>query len=73
MNRIALPSPVALIDDVPNQNLTKVQMGAVVDFLEHAREQALLVEFSGWASWTYALADVKPYQPLALHRKIGTT
>ena len=68
MNRIALLSPVALIEDVPNQRLTKGQIGTIVEFLERDGEAALLVEFSDETGRTYAMADLKPDQLLALHR-----
>ena len=68
MNPIALLSPVALIEDLPNQRLTKGQMGTVVEFLQRDGEAALLVEFSDEQGETYAMADVKPEQLLALHR-----
>ena len=70
MNRIALLSPVALIEDLPNQDLTRGQIGTVVEFLERGGEEALLVEFSAETGETYAMADLKPDQLLALHRKI---
>ncbi len=69
MNRIALLSPVALIEDVPNQGLTKGQIGTVMEFLQRDGEAALLVEFSDETGQTYAMADLKPDQLLALHRK----
>jgi hypothetical protein len=69
MNPIALLSPVALIEDVPNQSLTKGQIGTVVEFLRRQGEEALLVEFSDETGRTYAMADLKPDQLLALHRK----
>jgi hypothetical protein len=68
MNQIALLSPVALIGDVPSQGLTKGQIGTVVELLLHDGEQALLVEFSDETGQTYAMADLKPEQLLALHR-----
>ena len=69
MNRIALLSPVALIEDVPGQRLTKGQIGTVVEFLQTDGEEALLVEFSDETGQTYAVADLKPDQLLALHRE----
>jgi Domain of unknown function (DUF4926) len=69
MNRIALLSLVALIEDVPNQSLTKGQIGTVVEFLQRDGEEALLVEFSDETGQTYAMVDLKPDQLLALHRK----
>lgn len=69
MNRIALLSPVALIEDVPNQKLTKGQIGTVVEYLQRDSEEALLVEFSDEEGRTYAMVDLKPEQLIALHRK----
>jgi len=69
MNQIALLSPVALIEDVPNHGLTKGQIGTVVEYLQRDGEDALLVEFSDDTGRTYAMADLKPSQLLALHRK----
>ncbi|HTU46351.1 MAG TPA: DUF4926 domain-containing protein [Bryobacteraceae bacterium] len=69
MDQIALLSPVALIEDVPNHGLTKGQIGTVVEYLHREGEDALLVEFSDDTGRTYAMADLKPGQLLALHRK----
>jgi hypothetical protein len=68
MSHIALLSPVALIEDVPEQSLTKGQIGTVVEFLQRDGEEALLVEFSDEKGQTYAMVDLKPDQLLALHR-----
>ena len=68
MNAIALLSPVALIEDVPEHSLTKGQIGTVVEILQRVDEYALLVEFSDETGRTYALADLKPDQLLVLHR-----
>jgi hypothetical protein len=68
MNPVALLSPVALVEDVPEHRLTKGQIGTVVEILQREGEYALLVEFSDETGQTYALADLKPEQLLALHR-----
>jgi hypothetical protein len=68
MNQLALLSPVALIEDVPTQNLTKGQLGTVVEFLQRDGEETLLVEFSDEIGQTYTMADLKADQLLALHR-----
>ena len=47
MSRTALFSSVALLEDVPGRQLTKGQIGTVVERLERDGEEALLVEFSG--------------------------
>ncbi len=70
MNGIALLAPVALIEDVPNQGLTKGQIGTVVELLQRDGHEALLIEFSDETGQTYTMADLQPYQLLALHRKI---
>jgi hypothetical protein len=69
MSRIALLSPVALIEDVPNEKLTKGQIGTVVEYLQRDSDEALLVEFSDEEGRTYAMVDLKPEQLIALHRK----
>jgi Domain of unknown function (DUF4926) len=68
MNRIARLLPAALIEDVPNQRLTKAQIGTVVESLQRDDEAAPLVEFSDEMGQTYAMAGLKPDQLLALHR-----
>ena len=70
MNRIRLLSSVALIEDLPNQNLTRGQIGTVVEYLERQGEEALLVEFSDDQGRTYTMVDLKPDQVIVLHRKI---
>jgi Domain of unknown function (DUF4926) len=70
MNQIALLSTVALTEDVPGQNLTKGQIGTVVEHLERDGENALLVEFADDLGQTYAMLDLKPEQLIVLHRKI---
>ena len=70
MNRIRLLSSVALIEDLPNQNLTRGQIGTVVEHLERQGEEALLVEFADDQGRTYAMVDLKPEQVIVLHRKI---
>ena len=69
MNPITVLSPVALIEDIPSQSLTKGQIGTVVEHLERDGEQALLVEFADDQGQTYAIVDVEPDQLLVLHRK----
>jgi len=69
MSRIRLLSSVALIEDLPTQNLTKGQIGTVVEYLERQEEEALLVEFADDQGRTYAMVDLKPEQVIVLHRK----
>ena len=70
MSRIRLLSSVALIEDLPTQNLTKGQIGTVVEYLERQEEEALLVEFADDQGRTYAMVDLKPEQVIVLHRQI---
>ena len=70
MERIPLLSLIALIDDLPDQKLTRGQIGTVVEHLDHGGEQALLVEFSDDQGRTYAMVDLRPDQLIVLHRKI---
>jgi hypothetical protein len=70
MNQISLLSSVALIEDLPSRNLTRGQIGTVVEYLERLGEEALLVEFADDQGRTYAMVDLKPEQVIVLHRKI---
>lgn len=69
MTAIPLLSCVALTEDLPRHDLTRGQIGTVVEYLEHDGEQALLVEFSDEDGQTLAMVDVRADQLLALHRK----
>jgi len=60
---------VALTEDLPRHDLTRGQIGTVVEYLEHDGEQALLVEFSDEDGQTLAMVDVRPEHLLPLHRK----
>ena len=68
MTPIPLLASVALTEDLPAHKLTRGQIGTVVEHLEHAHEQALLVEFSGEEGETYAMVAVRPDQLMVLHR-----
>ncbi|MDQ2945821.1 MAG: DUF4926 domain-containing protein [Acidobacteriota bacterium] len=70
MNRVALLSSVALIEDLPGHSLTKGQIGTVVEHLERNGEEALLVEFADDQGRTYAMLDLTPDHLIVLHRKI---
>jgi len=61
-------SPVALIEDLPEHNLTRGQIGTVVEYLEQGGDHTLLVEFSDDEGRTYAMAAIRPDQLIALHR-----
>ena len=69
MKPIPLLSVVALVADVPSHQLTRGQIGTVVERLESEGEQALLVEFSDEEGEAYAMAELVPEQLLVLHRK----
>ena len=69
MKEIPLLAPVALVVDLPEQQLTRGQMGTVVEYVHAGNEDALLVEFSDDGGQTYALAEVQPEQLVVLHRR----
>jgi hypothetical protein len=69
MNSIPLLAPVALIEDLPDQALTRGQIGTVVERLECEGEHAVLVEFSDEHGQTYAMAAIHPSQLIVLHRR----
>lgn len=68
MARIPLLSSVALLVDVPEHGLTRGEMGTVVEHLAAGGDEAVLVEFTDDEGRTYAMADLKPDQLVALHR-----
>ena len=69
MKRIPVLAVVALTEDLPNLNLTRGQIGTVLEHLERDGEPALLVEFSDEHGEAYAIAPVRPDRLIALHRK----
>ncbi len=69
MKAIPLLAAVALTEDLPNNKLTRGQIGTVVEYLEREGECALLVEFSDEHGETYAMADMRPDQLMVLHRR----
>jgi len=69
MKPIPLLAVVALIQDLPDQQLTRGQIGTVVEYLERTGEEALLVEFSDEQGQTYAMAAIEPDHLMVLHRK----
>ena len=69
MKSIPLLAVVALTEDLPEQGLTRGQIGTVVEHLERDGEHALLVEFSDEQGQTYAMTAVRTGQLMALHRK----
>ena len=66
--QIPLLAPVALTVDLPEHGLTRGQMGTVVEYLEAAGENAVLVEFADTQGRTQAMAPLKPDQLIVLHR-----
>jgi hypothetical protein len=69
MKSIPLLAPVALTEDLPGNELTRGEMGTVVEYLDRDGEHALLVEFSDQQGQAYAMVAVRPGQLIALHRK----
>ena len=65
---IPLLATVALVVDVPEENLTRGQIGTVVEHLESDGDAAELVEFAGADGQAYAIVPLKPQQLLVLHR-----
>jgi len=68
MLKIPLLAVVALIQDLPDRQLTCGQIGTVVEHLERNGEEALLVEFADEQGQTYALAAIEPDHLMVLHR-----
>ena len=66
---IPILAPVALVVDLPEQNLTRGQIGTVVEHLESDGDLAELVEFADAGGRTYAIVPLKPEQLLVLHRR----
>jgi hypothetical protein len=69
MKPIPMFAVAALNEDLAEQNLTRGQIGTVVEHLERDGEIALLVEFSDENGEAYAFATVRPDQLIVLHRK----
>ena len=68
MKSISLLAMVALTENLPERQLTRGQIGTVVEYLERNGESALLVEFSDEQGEIYAMIPVRPEQLLVLHR-----
>jgi len=66
--RIPLLSLVALTEDLPDERLTRGQIGTVLEHLERDGDRALLVEFSDEQGQTHAMVPLRPEQLLVLHR-----
>jgi len=69
MTEVGLLASVALASDVPEQGLTRGEVGTVVEFLRQNGEETLLVEFSDEEGQTYAMAALKADQLIVLHRR----
>lgn len=66
---IPMLATVALVVDVPEENLTRGQIGTVVEHLEAEGEAAELVEFADADGQAYAIVPLKPRQLPILHRR----
>jgi len=66
---IPLLATVALVADVREENLTRGQIGTVVEHLKSEGEIAELVEFADADGQTYAIVPLKPQLLLVLHRR----
>jgi hypothetical protein len=71
MTNHSLPilATVALTVDLPDENLTRGQLGTVVEHLQSDDELADLVEFDDENGDTYAVVAVRPEHLLVLHRQ----
>lgn len=63
-NKPSLHDVVALLSDVPEHNLSRGQVGTVVELLT---SDTTLIEFSGDDGRAYAITPVKFSQVLLLH------
>ena len=66
---IPILATVALVIDLPEQNLTRGQIGTVVEHLKSEGDFAELVEFADTDGQAYAIVPLKPEQLLVLHRR----
>lgn len=66
---IPMLATVALVVDVPEENLMRGQIGTVVEHLESDGDVAELVEFADTDGQAYAIVPLKPEQLLVLHRR----
>ena len=70
MIHVSIPmlATVALVVDVPEENLTRGQIGTVVEHLESEGDAAELVEFADTQGHAYAIVPLKPEHLMVLHR-----
>ena len=66
---IPMLATVALVVDVPEENLTRGQIGTVVEHLQSEGDLAELVEFADIEGQAYAIVALRPEQLLILHRR----
>jgi hypothetical protein len=68
MKTVPLLALVALPENLPEHNLSRGQMGTVVEYLERDGETALLVEFSDEDGETIATLPLGQDQLIVLHK-----
>lgn len=66
---IPMLATVAVVVDVPEENLTRGQIGTVIEHLQADGDLAELVEFADTDGQAYAIVTLKPEQLLVLHRR----
>lgn len=68
MDEIKLLDVVALLEDLPGENLRRGQVGTVVECFDAQAEsrEAFLVEFSDRAGHAFAFAELHPSQIVRL-------
>ena len=65
----SLLAPVALLVDVPEEGLTRGEMGTVVEHLTDGVQQAVLVEFADHSGQAYSMVSLKPEKLVVLHSR----
>jgi Domain of unknown function (DUF4926) len=70
MNLPPMLATVALLEDIPQHDLTRGEMGTVVEHLAAGNKQAVLVEFADDDGQTYALLPLRPEQVVVLHGRL---
>ena len=69
MNLPPLLSVVALLVDLPEEGLTRGEMGTVVEHLSSGVQEAVLVEFADDYGQTYAMPSLTVDQVIVLHSR----
>ena len=67
MNKPKLLDVVALTEDIPQEGLSRGQVGTIVEILA---PDAYEVEFSDNQGQTYAMKALKAFQLMVLHHKL---